>query len=351
MINAKHVQAILYTLQARSVSLSSTNDGLPKTSYSSMPPPSSPAEIRTTLYKNVFNRYIEVQGLLEKLYPSSMTKIAKGEPDESTMEKIVAIAPLALEALLLMNCSSAMNISNQGPPVIDELSLNQIIDKTMALDPPLKTFSIFADMILAASFPTVSDCSQAQHPVPTLSISITVNLLARLVKALRSQPNYDAAQATKWIRCMIQVIIDRRGSPDSTEVVAQAKDPNDKRNLTTAAKLTDHALALARADYSYPAEELHWLASTLFNLAIDIYVSANHEPADNEACIETWTDSPNSKGGDGDKADDVTDPQFWARKAVEFARVLENVGGDDSALLSLLTERCQRLRWDVGRGV
>jgi hypothetical protein len=89
MTNAKQIQAILYTLQARSVSPASTNDGLPKTLYSSGPVPSSPAEIKATLYQNVFNRYTEVQSLLEKMDESSLTKIAKGEAGEATPKKLV----------------------------------------------------------------------------------------------------------------------------------------------------------------------------------------------------------------------------------------------------------------------
>ncbi|KAJ9615350.1 hypothetical protein H2200_001425 [Cladophialophora chaetospira] len=330
-INIRYMEAILYTVQARSTTASCTAADLPKTACSGKPPP-LPAEVRSTLYRNAFQKYTEMQSLLVTLQDSPVSEQEKTAAVDDATQKSIVLAPLAFEALLFIPCSSPLE---QGHTMTDELSLIQILDRVIALYPPPKTYSVFADMILSASTPNAdqSDSNPARHPL--LSISVTVNLLAKLVNGLRSQPNYDASQGAKWIRCMIQVVLDR--------LEAKPAD-NRKRDLSTLGKLTEHALSFARSDASYPAEELQWLATTLFNMAIDMYMSAS-------ASLATSDSVPD--GGKG-KGGDVTSPAFWAKRAVESADALavhagssNGTGriGDGGMLARTLRERCLRFKW------
>ncbi|EXJ56564.1 hypothetical protein A1O7_06908 [Cladophialophora yegresii CBS 114405] len=397
-INSKYCQAILYTVQVRSASPSSTAEDLPKTSYSGRPPPSSLAEIRLTLYRNVFDIYTQVHSLVSTLHDSSDFSHATTEVVEGMAQKQLVLAPLAFEALFFMQCSSITDGPEQGPSMVDETSLKQILDQTMALNPTQKTFSIFADMILSAGTGKHSNSDPGMSGSAPLSASTTVNLLARLITGLRSSPNYDAAQAAKWIRCMIQVVLDQleiravpqeRKNPasDSEDLPATADTRTQcMKNLSTLAKLMDHALIFARSNETYPAEELQWLATTLFNLAIDIYVtSSSPSPSTSTSASApkipygtSKSETGEDKGTEGDnfmgqetaeskgpETDSVIRPETWAKRAVEFADMLglkqnpsQNLEGSASAiargrgegvnlLARTLRERCQRLKWDV----
>ena len=359
-INAKYIRAILYTILARGVSNSSSAEELPKTAFCSRSPPSSPAAIKHILYKNVFDRYTDIQQLIQP--PSGNTAVDQtfGELVEREKQKLIVLAPLAFEAILFMHCLRTTNASDQGPPMVDELSLHQVIDQTLALNSPRKTYSIFADMILSAFSRTSASSNQLESQQPVLPASITVNLLKKLVNRLRHQANYDIQQGTKWVRCMIQVILDQRESnarnppSDPTSAGDAAMHVNDdKKTLNILAKLTDQGLHLARSNHDYPIEELQWLATTLFNLAVDMYMSSFPPTSDG-------SDARTSIGNTGPaREDDVTSPQFWAKKAVEFADVLalnttlgttaDGSGntGDGDRLARTLREKCQRFHWDV----
>ena len=99
-------------------------------------------------------------------------------------------------------------------------------------------------------------------------------------------------------------------------------------NLQVVASIADEALALARnagKDHTtdcYPSDELQWLSSIFFNLAVDYYTAENDAEA-----------------------------KKWAAKAVEVADALgsnsREQGGDDGALARVLRERCRRMDRDL----
>ncbi|OCT48713.1 hypothetical protein CLCR_11308 [Cladophialophora carrionii] len=402
-INSNYIQAILYTAQARSVSPLSTKEDLPKTSYSGKPPPCSLADIKLTLYRNVFNRYTQVDRLVNTFHESSASIPATEGVVESIRRKQLVLAPLAFEALLFMQCSNTRDGTEQGSSMVDELSFKHIFDQTMALSPPQKTYSIFADMILAAG---TGNHSTSSDPgllgPPMLPVSTTVNLLIKLITGLKTHPSYDAAQATKWMRCMVQVVLDQldmgatveagKGpSPDSADVATvdlTISETHCMKNLGILAMLTDHALLFARSFDTYPAEELQWLATTLFNLAIDIYVASPSSSSSLSASASgsaprfqggTARSETGEHGGTESEGIGVTRPETWAKRAVEFADVLglkqkgsqnrnqhqnqdqylerstpptaraRAIGGHEevTGLARTLRERCQRFKWVV----
>ncbi|KIW65046.1 hypothetical protein PV04_07333 [Phialophora macrospora] len=361
-VNSKYIQAILSTVQARSTTPLSTTEDLPKTSYSGKAPPCSPTDIKLTLYRNVFNNYTQIHSHISTLHGSTATNHTTKEVTGGTTQKQIVLAPLAFEALLFMQRSSTYGGPEQGPTAIDEPSLKQIIDQAMALNPPQKTFSIFADMVLSAGTGKLYQPDPGMSGPPVLPASTTVNLLGKLITGLRSYPSYDAAQGAKWIRCMIQVVLDQLETRAPKEMKSSSSDSPDiaaaethfKKNLSTLAKLTQHALIFARSNNTYPAEELQWLATMLFNLAIDLYLTSSSSSSASTSGFPDGTSKPETGESKATESDGDTQPEPWAKRAVEFAEVLalntstRNKGGDDVAMLvRTLRERCHRFKWDV----
>ncbi|EXJ74421.1 uncharacterized protein A1O5_02717 [Cladophialophora psammophila CBS 110553] len=340
---AKYIQAILYTIEARRASTLCITD-IPKTAYSSSAPPQSLAEIKSTLYRNVFAKYTEIQAHRKVLHESYNMGIITEELLDAITQKLIVLAPLAFEAVLFMASTSPTDIPGQAQ-VLDELSLTQIVDQMVHLNPPQKTYSIFADMILSASTGSL-DQDLAKSMLP---ISVTTNLLAKLISGLRNHPDYDNNQAARWMRCVVQIVLDWR---DSQSHQTKKDSTRDEKHLSIVARITEHALDLARSAPSrdYPPEELEWLAATLFNLSIDLYASS---PSSNSGSamadgVEQNQENKHEKKQSGDAV--VMMPQFWAKKAVDIADVLamNSAGGGDGGLLAkVLGERCQRLQWDV----
>jgi hypothetical protein len=187
-------------------------------------------------------------------------------------------------------------------------------------------------------------------------------LLAKLIQGLRVQSDYDTAQAFRWIRCVVQVVLDRCGADSKLSAAEYEK------GLITVKTITEQALALARSalppvvngtdkgqsQQAYPSEELEWLATTLFNLAIDLYVAETESGCATEGLVDHEPD-------EGAPSTSIRRPQFWAVKAVEFAGLLAEsallertdrneavaTGGDGGMLVSLLRERCRSIGWDV----
>ena len=364
-INAKYIQAILYTVQAREISLFCTAADLPKTAFPSKSPPSSPVEIKAILYKNVFQRYTELQQLVQALGGNTAADQTFAELLQKMTQKLIVLAPLAFEAMLFMNCLGTTSLPDQGPVMADEMSLSQIIDHTIALDPPQKPYSAFADMVLSAFSQISRTTDQEKIPQPVLSPTSTVNLLGKIVEGLRRQPKYDATQGARWIRCMLQVVLDQRDNQQvktqnlqssSTDSEAAVHINHNSTNFGYLIKLTDHGLLLARSNSTFPAEEIQWLATTLFNLAVDMYMAAS-STAPSASNLDPRTTTKAEMGvGRPDGGPKVTGPQQWAKRAVEFADVLarntsdmggaSGAGGKDT-LANDLRARCKRFNWDV----
>jgi hypothetical protein len=170
-------------------------------------------------------------------------------------------------------------------------------------------------------------------PEPLISIDTAAKLLGQLVNVARGIKGYGVVQASRWIRCIVQLIIDtsdrEAGSPNMKlveEVVEQAIVLASAGNSQEQER-EEHGNDTERADVelgaAYPAEELEWLATTLFNLAVDYYVSEKEEQ--------------------GAK---------WARKAVKLAHILATSwDADDGGLLvSVLRGKMAELGWGVRGG-
>ncbi|KIX92131.1 uncharacterized protein Z520_12124 [Fonsecaea multimorphosa CBS 102226] len=360
-VDAKYIQAILYTVEARAAAASDTTEAIPKTAYAGKAPPSSPTEIKSTLYRNVIANYFEIQSHRNALGESHCTGLIKQEVLEAIAQKLIALAPLAFEAVLFLGCTSTADVPSGEAQFHDELSLARLVDQMVQLNPPQKTYSVFADMILSAFMDSNNNPFGQEGPTRSvLPISTTTNLIAKLISGLRNHPGYDTSQAARWVRCVVQVVLD--GREYSHQAHHESKNAGGTREakakgLRTVAKITEHALNLGRRsappdqDQGYPPEELEWLAATLFNLSIDLYASASASTSESPAADVCVGQDQGDKHQEGGQA--ITRPQFWAKRAVEIADVLAMMdtargGGADAGMLAqVLRERCRKLHWDV----
>lgn len=124
----------------------------------------------------------------------------------------------------------------------------------LTVDSP-KAYAVCADMVLTGAM-----ASNETH----LPMEMAVALLNRIIAQVRTLPGYDIKQASRWIRCVIQLIID-----------TSAKNPQEENAAAGQGILRDALDEAAHVvqDKGYPGEELEWLATMTFNLAVDLYVA------------------------------------------------------------------------------
>ncbi len=314
-VNTIFIQALLYTAEARRYESTWTLEDLPRTSYTPKEPPGKDL-LRYHLYRSAFIKYDLIQRVVGTDTEHDNLPFFRELYDE-VQPKLVQLLPLAFEALLFMKF--------QDPAValsLNDVGFAHIVEQASVLKAPAKTFAWLADLILSSV--VVRSGSQADG-VPQLPLSTAISLLSKVINAIRNQSEYDIVRASRWIRCVVQMVLDRRAQPEQ-----QSSAGSDKRevDLQVVASIVDEALGLThdasnldRAE-SYPSDELQWLSSILFNLAVDYYVAENHG-----------------------------ETKRWAMKAVEVAHALgrnpRRGGGDGGALAKALKGRCQRMGWDL----
>ena len=299
------------------------------------------------MYRHVFDKYTDLYRRYNELrqeWPNATPAIL-----DHLGKKVVGVAPLAFEALLFITASEHT--------LVDEVSLNQIVDQAIQLGPTVRQYSSLVDMVLCAVsvVPNLGNGNEEECVGSRLSIVTATQILAKLIQGVRSHSDYDTPEASRWIRCVVQVVLDGRGSDKG---LASA---HDAKALKTLDMITQQALILARsgkatdtiagnAQKQYPAEELEWLSTTLFNLSIDLYISQTE--LDNAREEPVGVSSNNS----ADSTPDVMVPMMWAAKAVELADILarprphSDVVAEESdrgMLARVLRDRCGGLGWRV----
>ena len=313
-ISTTCIQALLYTTEARKCDSTWTVEDLPRTSYTAKDRPEK-GGLRYHLYRTAFNKYDLIQqvigGATEHANPLPSREIS-----DEAQSKLVQLLPLAFEALLFMTASDT-----SAAPSLNQVAFVHIINQASELKAPAKTFALLADLILSS---TMLRAGHQAEPPPELPLSMAISLLSKVINAIRSQSEYDVVRASRWIRCVVQLVLERTAQ---TEERKSGSSDERESNLQVVASVVDEALALARDaghDHTtdcYPSDELHWLSSTLFNLAVDYYTAANDVEA-----------------------------KKWVAKATEVADALarnpRKQGGDDGALARALKERCGQMVWN-----
>lgn len=385
------VQAILYLVEARMCSSSTVLEDIPKSSYSSKAPPSA-GDIQRTLYRNVVEKYSHSRQLFDILSENSLdTEILKG----SEM-KLIGLLPFAFESMLFLTIQAQAS----GQPM-DPSSLIELIDDAVMLKANEKVYSLIVDVILSSVVIDARDfTSEGQDPtrdsksIGRLSITCATALLSKIIFNIRNEPTYHVSNASRWIRCVVQLILDQHSISNKAAVSKAMVDPGQKLSLETVKAITEQTLGMAKSINScaslsmrdlmsvYPMEEIEWLASTLFNLSIDILYrnkdadqktngvtkKVGDEPRSElpSTCVTTDTSSQicpsaisgtntesgaapdakaagtavagnpsheadrgpekdNSKASNSEDEDDgaVTSPQMWASLAVQLADLLD----------------------------
>src|SRR5271156_1584283 len=185
-----YIQTVLYTAEARVAKSTWRVDDLPRTAYDTRSR-SDPANIRQILYRKGVERIAEFNSIAsEWLQPH-----ANLECEAHIKQKHITLLPLEFEAVLHLV---------EVEPGLDEDSLLHIIEQASQNNAPRQTFALFADMTLAAAL--IKDTEESSEQPPRLPISSATTLLRKIINVVRKFDNYDLAQASRWIRCIVQLI-------------------------------------------------------------------------------------------------------------------------------------------------
>lgn len=277
---------------------------------------------------------------------------------EELHARLCTVLPLGFEALLHMNNANDGQIHESM--VYDDLSLIQIIDKAVKIEAPPKVYALMADLILCAA--TTKEEGDLQNQA-VLSVGQATKILSKIVQAVRTLQVYDMNQAARWIRCIVQLVIDHGNVFPDTNVdfdtsfnsaatsstinllksiidqaimlatsAAEASEPHSPSVKTRTTidhegdiDMTNHENNNNTASHHdhesnlYPPDELEYLATILFNMAVDFYVAGNEDQA-----------------------------KWYAGKAIEIADVLalpQAKDGDRGMLAKVLRQKTRSLGW------
>ena len=205
-------------------------------------------------------------------------------------------------------------------------SLTEVIETATLCcsETPPQTCTALIDILLSA----VTD----PQPGQDISVDEALEVLQTVLNKVRKYESYDVTQASRWIRCIAQLVLDKTPASDLEK---STTSPQITSRITLLFSIIDQAIILARSSrgrqnsatsdedhdntHIYPAEEIEWLATTLFNRAIDLYVAGRQE-----------------------------ETRRWAGKAIECADVLavEGRSGDGGQLSRMIRSRMDGLGTD-----
>ncbi|KEF51820.1 uncharacterized protein A1O9_12157, partial [Exophiala aquamarina CBS 119918] len=243
-IDSSCVQAILYLVEARASSSSTTLEDIPKSSYSSRAPPVA-GEIQSTLYRNVIAKYSHARRLFDDLSENSLdVEILK----DST-EKLVGLLPFVFESMLFPTTQAQAS----GQP-LDFSSMIELIDEVVRMKATEKVYSLIVDMILssiiidAKGFTSEGQGStRDSKSVGKLSTMCATELLSKIIFNIRDEPTYTVSDASRWIRCVVQLILDQYGNTTKAAASKIMMNLDQKLAFQTVKAITEQALALAKS--------------------------------------------------------------------------------------------------------
>lgn len=278
----KFVQAVLYASEARRVGPSYTVEDLPQTSYDTKFKPKT-SDCRFTLHRNVFNIF---SNLHEQYNEDRICTNDEGLQD--SQNQLHVLMPLAFEALLFMKANEYLSAEKL---TFDEASAIHLLSIANELEIAAATYALLADTVLVFASGDATTCPQVNGlQIPSISAA---RLLGRIIQALREVHLYHIDQAARWIRCIVQLITegveksmvtqkpnsDKTGRINSDQgllmlntVVQQAIDLAESSLQASSSDVDMGTTSIeSTPEDTYPEEELEWLATKLFNMAIDLY--------------------------------------------------------------------------------
>lgn len=243
-----------------------------------------------------------------------------GEPKEHLRAKLISLLPLAFEAVLFTHKVSLS--------ILDALS--EIITIAQNHMAPKSVYNTFADYILSSYFSQRVPGGDSMN-TPYIEPQSAAKLICKIVAAIRALPEYDTTEASRWIRCVVEMIA------QAIKAANQHSDDSDspvtrETCLSLLRAVLDQAFILAQSSYAslpgplselsdasvavYPTIELEFLATTVFNLAVDFYIQG---------------------------MDDLA--KEWARVAVDVARLLQTENVGSAKLFTMLEDKMKALGW------
>lgn len=318
LFDCDFMRIILYATEVRMVNDNYSIEDLPRTSYVSRSKLAS-SDYRHVLQKQVFDIYSSLLQLQQTAI------IADDGEKQDILSRLHILMPPAFEALLYMNANSYVS----SETMFDELSLRQFLQTADELEATSVTFALLADIVLTlASGDTEAQLRCNDLKIPSL---VAARLLGQIVKSLREAKSYDLDQAARWIRCVVQLVLDDIDKALASQNQDHAGKPKHDQSLNMLESLVRQVCELATAipgdimsdeveTSMYPSDELQWLVSKLFNLAVDLHMLEKKELS-----------------------------QKWASKALKVAEVMYRVCGTIAAsdLVTLLHRKMERMKLEV----
>ncbi|RMZ85181.1 hypothetical protein DV738_g235, partial [Chaetothyriales sp. CBS 135597] len=266
-ISTTYIRCILFTTEARRCDADWTIEDIPRTSYSSKDRPVQ-AALKEHLYRNTFACYATLKQLFDDAAGASKATLGS-EILNDLQGKVTDLLPLVFEALFFI--SNAQGAENGS---LDQANLMAVIDRASMMEAGPKVYASFAHTLLS--------CFLDQDPSdqPEIPLSFALQLLQRVIQAMTRQDDYDSDQAARWIRCVVQIVLDHRDGHEHLSLVQTTVDQALGLARGAVAEVNNKAFhQKAEPKQLYPVEELHWLSSALFNLGIDLYCKPDRQAA------------------------------------------------------------------------
>lgn len=350
--NVCFLQATLYATAARQWTQTNTIEDVPCTSYHAREPPDGKL-LQHHLYQNVLQRYHKLRSMFD---PMLLTLASVHTDNQGKAAN--AFVPAFEAQIFLCQHEVASGLSPNN------VSLLQLIDDLPHLTESPKAHACIGDLILSATIPQTNE-TPSTAPGARLPLQTAIAVIARLLALFRESATYNNTQAARWIRCIVQMILDAEPPVTTSTVTNPVTKPSDAQPLTTTTTSTTvnnatldllapvviEAISIGQSAIEaaaiylrhhgtssnheamsrllYPSDELHWLATMIFNLAVDLHFAGHAAPASE-----------------------------WAGYAIRLADVLtqnhaledrsRKAGGNGGSLLAeMLREKAARAGWDV----
>jgi hypothetical protein len=332
------------------------------------------------IQENIYTKACQSMSHFRCLYDSLQLKVTGhdiegNEAFEDLTSKRRALLTLEFEAVL-----------NHQRRLMKSDRLLEIVSEAQRFSSPRKTYALFADMVLLRACPGNGVGFNENSPAIPLYLASTV--LSRIITAVRTLPGYYSILASRWIRCLIQLCLessDRDGHLDNgprdiseAEAHPEAKGMPKLSPLEIVRDLVNQATVIAQKSLEdrqqqqqkqasiddddndnndnkwshshnssqnnpiYPAEEIEWLSTTLFNLGIDMYLRdiSNDDQVHDQSIITTTTTSSIST-----TPAPLASAREWTTTALRLADLLARFprdgdgGGDGGSLARLLRRK------------
>ncbi|RMD44146.1 hypothetical protein DV735_g955, partial [Chaetothyriales sp. CBS 134920] len=228
----------------------------------------APASFKKHLYRNTFTCYTALQQLLDDAAGASTANVYPQNLND-LHGKVTDLLPLVFEALIFISNAHA---AEKGS--FDEANLTEVVDKASRLEAGPKVYASFAHSLLSCFL------DQELNDRAGIPLSYALHLLQKVIEAMTSRDDYDIDQAARWIRCVVQIVLEHRDGHEHLSLVQTTVDQALDLARSAAAEPNSKAVhQKAGPRQLYPAEELHWLSSALFNLGIDLYCKPDRQAA------------------------------------------------------------------------